>query len=105
MMWLRREARDFTYVDLARRVPRIVGGLHAQPHVGAIPEGCAEAGRDLGRDRLALAQGVIQVLAGGAAGVPEPSLAPPPRRGAVLPARDPGVGGAPGWSSVWEGFR
>src|SRR2546421_8931563 len=80
MMWLRREARDFTYVDLARRVPRIVGGLHAQPHVGAIPEGCAEADRDLGRDRLALAQDVIQVLAGDAERIRDRPLAPPQRR-------------------------
>ena len=36
--WLRREARDFADIDFSRRVPRVVGGLHAQPHVGAIPE-------------------------------------------------------------------
>src|SRR6266480_7780339 len=42
-MWLRREARDFADVDLARGVPRIVSGLHAQPHVGTIPEGRARS--------------------------------------------------------------
>src|SRR2546423_13954404 len=88
MMWLRREARDFTYVDLARRVPRIVGGLHAQPHVGAIPEGCAEADRDLGRDRLALAQDVIQVLAGEGGRIPGRPLWPPQRpEGGFAPQR------------------
>jgi tetratricopeptide (TPR) repeat protein len=34
---LRCEARNLAHVDLARGVPRIIGGLHAQPHLRAIP--------------------------------------------------------------------
>jgi hypothetical protein len=63
---LRRQARNFADVDFAQGVPRIVSRLHAQPHLGPIPEGRAEAHRDLGGNRLALAQDVIQVLAGNA---------------------------------------
>ncbi|MGC8553732.1 MAG: hypothetical protein ACP5O7_12855, partial [Phycisphaerae bacterium] len=40
-------------------VPRVEGGLHAQPHLRALPEGRAETDHDLGRDRLALAQDVF----------------------------------------------
>src|SRR5207248_846667 len=93
-MWLRREARDFAHVDLARGVPRIVSGLHAQPHVGTIPESRAEADRDLGRDRLALAQNVIQVLAGNAERIRDRRLGQLQRRQDVFAQQRTGMGRA-----------
>ncbi len=39
-----------------------MGGLQ-QPRLRAIPDSCAEADRDLGTERFAFAQHVIQVLA------------------------------------------
>ena len=88
------------HVDLACSVPGVIGGLHAQPHVGAIPEGCIEADRDLGRYRLAFAQDVIQVLAGNAERLGNCGLAQLQRRQNILAQQRARMGRAALWIAL-----
>jgi hypothetical protein len=52
---------DAGRVHLPFGVPHVVGGLHPQPHPGAIAEQLAQANRNGGGDRLALFQDVVTV--------------------------------------------
>lgn len=47
-------------------MPGIIGGLHAQPHTGSVAKQLAEAGRDIRRNGLLLAENIVEVLAGNA---------------------------------------
>ncbi len=60
----------------------------------AIPDSCAEADRDLGTDMLALAQNVIQVLAGNARRIGDRGLGQLERRQDALRQQRTGVSGA-----------
>ena len=70
-----------------------MGGLQ-QPHPRAIPDSCAEADRDLGTERFAFAQNVIQVLAGDARRIGDRGLGQLERRQDVLGQQRTAVSGA-----------
>src|SRR5450631_2153000 len=60
----RTERGNPAHILFAFRVPRIVSRLHAYPNSRAISKQLAEPNRNGRRDRLALAQNVIEMLPG-----------------------------------------
>jgi hypothetical protein len=56
------ERGDSAYILFAFRVPRVVGCLHAHPNSRTIPEQLAKTNSNARRNRLALAQNVIEML-------------------------------------------
>jgi hypothetical protein len=75
-------------------MPCIVSALHANPNSRAIPEQFAEPDRNGRRDRLALAQNVMEMLAGNAQKLRNLSLGPAGRRNHIFPQQCAGMGRA-----------
>src|SRR5438105_10959798 len=75
-------------------MPRIVGGLHANPHSRAVSEQLAEPNRDDRRDRLALAQNVMEMLARNTEKLRDLRLGSAGRRNHVLPEQRTRMGRA-----------
>lgn len=88
------QCRDGAHILLAFRVPGIVRGLHTHPDSCAVPKQLAEPDRNSRRDRLALSQYVIEVLAGNAEKLRNFRLRPAGCRDYVLSQQRPGMGRA-----------
>ena len=59
----RLDPHDLADIHRPLGVPRIIGGLHSKPNVGAVAERLAEPNRHFGRDRLLFVQDVVEMLA------------------------------------------
>jgi len=89
------EGGNLAHVFFALGMPCIVSGLHAHPNSGAVAKQLAESNRHGRRHRFALAQYVIEMLAGNAEKLRNLGLGPSGRRNYVLPQQRPGMGRAP----------
>ena len=79
------EGRNFADILFALGDPCIVRGLHAHPDSRAIAKQFAEPNRHGRRDRLALAQNIVEMLAGDAEELCDLGLGPASRRNHILP--------------------
>ena len=96
---LRAERGDSAHILFTFRVPRVVGCLHAHPNSGTIAEQLAKPNRNARGDRLALAQNVIEMLAGNAEKLRNLSLGLAGRR------ITSSLSNAPGWVGQRSGLR
>jgi hypothetical protein len=83
--------RNLAHIFLALGLPRIVGRLHAHPNARAVTKQFAEPNRDGRRDRLALTQYVIKVLAGNTEEVRDLGLSPAGCRNDILTQQSAGM--------------
>src|SRR5579872_3145340 len=86
------ERGNAAYILLALRVPRIVSRLHAYPDPGAIAKQLAKSDRHGRRDRLALAQNVVEMLPRNAEKVRNLGLSFAGRRNHILPQQSARMG-------------
>jgi hypothetical protein len=93
------DCRNPAHILFAFRAPRIVSRLHAHPNPSAVSEQLAEPNRNSRRDRLSLAQNIIEMLPRNTEKPRDLGLSLAGRRYHVLPQQGAGVG----WQR--SGFR
>jgi hypothetical protein len=82
---------NLAYIFFALGLPGIVGGLHAHPNARTVTKQFAEPNRYGRRDRLALTQYVIKVLAGNTEELCDLGLSPAGRRNDIFAQKSAGM--------------
>jgi hypothetical protein len=94
------ERWNIAHVLFALGMPGIVSGLHANPDSRAVAEQLAEPNRNGWRDWLALAQDIIEVLAGNTEKLRNLRLRLAGRGNHIFPQQGAGMGRTPVWIAL-----